>query len=536
MSQERVAASMSREAAAPADADTEPVCPVPHAETQPLPPGHPPVPMGQPSSLQPPVSEHCIFFRTSDDAVPTPPRQSPPPEGRVLESAGVSVDTASPTSADSVLVLSSRTSQLAVAQAQVVQRLLESLYGPGARAFSEVADGHADAARALLRRYMPHAAADTAPTPMSFPARTMATAGDANLRSPLYVIGGEGRAIWTKELEVALESHAVDAIVHSLKDVPTTLPEGLELAAVTTREDPRDALVVKEGLPYKSLADMPRGSVIGTSSVRRVALLRRSFPHLVFSDVRGNIHTRLTKLDADTGPYTALVLAAAGLKRVGVDGRITAYLDAPAMLYAVGQGALAVEVRVPRGKARARDERVRALIASISDWRTMWRCAAERALLHRMQGGCSIPLGVATSINGEKEAQREGDVGMRQHEDVPSPDAPEQGAVLTLRAVIVSMDGQRSCDHEESALCQSVEDVQALGFRVADELEHSQGARAILEEVERHRKMAEEVDARRRAARKRMAAGASGAECAVRGEVDRRGVPRDDGQAKVWEV
>ena len=147
----------------------------------------------------------------------------------------------------------------------------------------------------------------------------MSTLGDLNLKAPLCVIGGEGRAIWTKELEVALMAGAVDAIVHSLKDVPTTMPEGTELAAILEREDPRDALVVKQGLPYKSLDEMPKGSVIGTSSVRRVALLRRSYPHLMFSDVRGNINTRLAKLDANDGPYTALVLAAAGLKRMELD-------------------------------------------------------------------------------------------------------------------------------------------------------------------------------------------------------------------------
>lgn len=278
------------------------VCPVPHAPNQPLPPGHPQTGAARPSSLKPPSGEHCIFFRTPDDIGLADIKPAP-----VEPVPATSVTPAEAAHPDSLLVLSSRSSQLALLQAKQVADTLTARYGSDSPAFQE---GTGDEEHSILASVTP---AGAKPEPMSFPIQTMSTAGDVNLRSPLYVIGGEGRAIWTKELEVALRERVVDAIVHCTKDVPTTLPPGLELAAILEREDPRDALIVKANLPYKSLAEMPPGSVIGTSSVRRVALLRRMYPELVFSDVRGNINTRLAKLDADDGPYTALVLAAAGL-------------------------------------------------------------------------------------------------------------------------------------------------------------------------------------------------------------------------------
>jgi len=372
----------------------------------------------------------------------------------------------------------------------------------------------------------------------------MSTLGDLNLKAPLCVIGGEGRAIWTKELEVALMAGAVDAIVHSLKDVPTTMPEGTELAAILEREDPRDALVVKQGLPYKSLDEMPKGSVIGTSSVRRVALLRRSYPHLMFSDVRGNINTRLAKLDANDGPYTALVLAAAGLKRMELDHRITAYVAEPVMLHAVGQGSLAIEVRSPRGASTERDERIRHMIRSISSWRSSWRCAAERALMHRMEGGCSIPLGVATRFDDHSDI--EGQLNERLetpqemlHAGVSRPSIqvaatpPEEGCRLTMSAVIVSLDGSQQCQHTESLVCRSIQDAEQLGIQVAEDLEHKKNARVILAEVEHHRQLAALADEKRRAA---TAAGQMPQESLQAVEVDRRGLPRDDGAPKAWEV
>lgn len=505
------------------------VCPVPHAPNQPLPPGHPQTGAARPSSLKPPSGEHCIFFRTPDDIGLADIKPAP-----VEPVPATSITPAEAAHTDSLLVLSSRSSHLALLQARQVADTLTARYGSDSPAFK---DGAGSEEHSILASVTP---AGAKPVPMSFPIQTMSTAGDVNLRSPLYVIGGEGRAIWTKELEVALREHVVDAIVHCTKDVPTILPPGLELAAILEREDPRDALIVKANLPYKSLAEMPPGSVIGTSSVRRVALLRRMYPELVFSDVRGNINTRLAKLDADDGPYTALVLAAAGLKRMSLEQRITSFLVAPEMLYSVGQGSLAIEVRTPAPGADPRtdrDARIHAIISSLGNWRATLRCTAERALLRRMEGGCSIPLGVETEFNDHDCVERQknehpevpaerGDMSIYARALVCEPDVPPEGRDLTLRAVIVSLDGAQRREHSKTRRVCSLDDAVALGCRVADELEHEQGARAILDEVERHRRLAEEADHRRRALRE----GTQGA------EIDRRGVPRDDGQPKAWEV
>lgn len=224
------------------------VCPVvPHAPNQPLPPGHPDTGIVPPSSLQPPSGEHCIFFRTPEDVGPA--AGAPDAEIRPSTEAIVDAIKASPAHSahpDSLLVLSSRSSALAKLQADQVANTLAGRYGVNSPAF--VGGDESASLRAHLANFTPEG---KEPSPMTFPVQAMSTAGDANLRSPLYVIGGEGRAIWTKELEVALREGVVDAIVHCTKDVPTTLPDGLELAAILEREDPRDALVVKGDLPYK---------------------------------------------------------------------------------------------------------------------------------------------------------------------------------------------------------------------------------------------------------------------------------------------
>ncbi|WFC98048.1 hydroxymethylbilane synthase [Malassezia yamatoensis] len=512
-------------------------CPVPHAREQALPPGHPPVPDAPPSSLQTPTGPHCIFFRQPEDKSELPEEdvtEVPKPNSTAETIADVVQQSVPP---DYLLVLASRTSKLAVCQAEHVQQMLEVRFGASSPAFAkDVPEDLQEDIEEIHRRLNLLEGEGASLRPFAFPARTMQTAGDVNLRSPLYVIGGEGRAIWTKELEVALFAGGVDAIVHSLKDVPTTLPANLELGAILEREDPRDALVVKSSLPYKSLDEMPPGSVIGTSSVRRVALLRRAFPHLIFSDVRGNIQTRLAKLDAEKGPYTALVLAAAGLKRLDLAERITAYLTAPVMLHAVGQGSLGIEIRTP-GKS-PRDARVKALIESIGDWRATWRCSAERALLHRMEGGCSIPLGVASwfsdhheieCLRNEPEATpsqlvAEG-LALSAPLDLGISKPPPEGRELTLRAMIVSLDGTRSCEYQETRLCKTLDDAVALGIQVADDLEHRQSAKVILEEVEYHRRLAEKADEEQRACN-----------LAPAQEQDRRFLPRNDGQPKVWEV
>lgn len=559
-----------RGATAGTRSEEEAACPVPHAPHTPLPPGHPPTLSAEPSSLRPPPGEHCIFYRTSDDSSPAPDDRKR--EQEIAESVPTFEDTqkqakASGVDAESLLVLSSRTSQLALLQTEMVKGALEKRYGQTSPVFTGQ-DDQAPYTHWLRDVLASVSVQDENKTlhvrPMSFPIQTMSTAGDVNLRSPLYVIGGEGRAIWTKELEVALKEGGVDAIVHSLKDVPTSLPEGLEIAAILEREDPRDALVVKTSLPYKSLGEMPKGSVIGTSSVRRVALLRRSYPHLVFSDVRGNINTRLAKLDAEKGPYTALVLAAAGLKRMDLWKRITAYLAAPELLHSVGQGSLAIEVRTPKAGADAhfdRDARIRKIVHSIGHWRATLRAEAERSLLRRLEGGCSIPLGVETIFNDHNDVERlrneqleapaEQESPLIATDFVCEPMIPPSGRSITLRAVIVSLDGKLSCTHEATRLCRNVQDAIDLGCEVADDLEHRQNAREILAEVERHRKLAEEADNLRRQQKqsdtlavpggKHKDAAESVLEPPVKKakpleEIDRRGLPRDDGEMKAWEV
>ncbi|KAI0754258.1 porphobilinogen deaminase [Daedaleopsis nitida] len=171
---------------------------------------------------------------------------------------------------------------------------------------SELAQVQTNSVRDMLEARHPDATFET-----SF----MTTGGDHNQSQALYLIGGKG--LWTKELEVALRECAVDMLVHCYKDVPTVLPDGCEIVGVLEREDPVDVLVVKKGESWKSLEDLPEGSVVGTSALRRVAQLKRRFPKLVFKDVRGNLKIRLAKLDAPDSPFSAIILAKAGLVRLG---------------------------------------------------------------------------------------------------------------------------------------------------------------------------------------------------------------------------
>ncbi|TNY22554.1 porphobilinogen deaminase, dipyromethane cofactor binding domain-containing protein [Rhodotorula diobovata] len=283
------------------------------------------------------------------------------------------------------------------------------------------------------------------------------TLGDNVQTQPLYTFGG--KALWTKELEVALLNHQVDAIVHSLKDVPTEFPPGCELGAVLEREDPSDALVVKEGLPYTSLAEMPEGSVIGTSSVRRVAQLRRKFPGLKFADVRGNLGTRLKKLDDPASSYTALILASAGLIRLNLGHRITAPVTSPALYHAVGQGAIGIEIR--EGDTRAAE-----IMGSLECWKTSWRTRAERMMLHVLEGGCSVPVGCETTLT-------EVDTPVTHH------------ATLTLTGTITSLSGTHAVMCTLSRRCHSRDDAEQLGADVARELVEG-GGREILTELGRH--------------------------------------------------
>jgi hydroxymethylbilane synthase len=215
----------------------------------------------------------------------------------------------------------------------------------------------------------------------------MTTQGDQILDRSLSKVGGKG--LFVKELEVALQEGRADIAVHSLKDVPMDMPEGFELACVMAREDPRDAWVSPS---YARLEDLPQGAVVGTSSLRRTVLLRALRPDLKIEPLRGNLDTRLRKLDE--GQYAGIVLAAAGLKRLGMQTRIRHIFESTEMLPAAGQGALGIEICSHRADLRA-------LLAPLADAPSWRRVAAERAVSRAMGGSCSMPLAAhATLDNG----------------------------------------------------------------------------------------------------------------------------------------
>jgi len=219
--------------------------------------------------------------------------------------------------------------------------------------------------------------------------RVVRTTGDHVQDVPLAKIGDKG--LFTRELDAALLAGEADLAVHSLKDVPTRVPDGLEIVAVSHREDPRDVLLLPPGRAG-SLATLPPGARVGTSSLRRRAQLCALRPDLEVRDLRGNLNTRLAKLDR--GDYDAIILAAAGVLRLGWADRIAERLDAGAWLPAVGQGALAVV-------ARAGDERIRALLADFHDPFTEACTLAERAFLAALEGGCQVPIGALATLDDE---------------------------------------------------------------------------------------------------------------------------------------
>lgn len=216
----------------------------------------------------------------------------------------------------------------------------------------------------------------------------MTTQGDQILDRALSKVGGKG--LFVKELETALDEGRADLAVHSLKDVPMELPEGFRLACVMVREDPRDALV---SVRYDSLASLPQGAVVGTSSLRRVVLLRALRPDLKIEALRGNLDTRLRKLDE--GQYDAIVLAAAGLKRLGLASRIRQLFDVTEMLPAAGQGALGIEIR-------SQHTAVADALAPLADHATWLAVSAERAVSRAMGGSCSMPLAAHAVWQGER--------------------------------------------------------------------------------------------------------------------------------------
>uniref|UniRef100_A0A8D0CI38 hydroxymethylbilane synthase n=1 Tax=Scleropages formosus TaxID=113540 RepID=A0A8D0CI38_SCLFO len=213
----------------------------------------------------------------------------------------------------------------------------------------------------------------------------MSTVGDKILDKALSKIGE--KSLFTKELENALERNEVDLVVHSLKDLPTSLPPGFTIGAVLKRETPYDAVILHPKKAGLTLDTLPEGSVIGTSSLRRAAQLKRRFPHLEFKDIRGNLNTRLKKLD-DHDDYSAIILAAAGLRRLGWESRISQILTPDDCMYAVGQGALAVE-------ARAGDEDILKMLSVLNDTDTVLRCVAERAFLRHL---ASLPASLSCAL------------------------------------------------------------------------------------------------------------------------------------------
>jgi hydroxymethylbilane synthase len=217
------------------------------------------------------------------------------------------------------------------------------------------------------------------------------TSGDVMRDVPLATIGGQGA--FTKELEVALLDGRIDVAVHSLKDLPTVNPEGLSITATPEREDARDALVLRSDADPTgaSIANLPAGSVVGTSSLRRIAQLRHLRPDVRVKDLRGNVDTRLRKLDS--GEYDAVILASAGLRRLGLGRRISAAVETDVMLPAVSQGALGIQTR-------ADDSETNALVSRLDDPATRAAVLAERALLRKLGGGCQVPIAAHGVVTG----------------------------------------------------------------------------------------------------------------------------------------
>lgn len=216
----------------------------------------------------------------------------------------------------------------------------------------------------------------------------MVTRGDVLLDTPLAKVGGKG--LFVKELELALLDGRADIAVHSMKDVPVAFPDGLGLVTICEREDPRDAFVSPK---YARLEDLPEGSIVGTSSLRRQCQLREIRPDLIVRDLRGNVGTRLAKLD--NGDYDAIILAAAGLKRLELEERIRYALPPEQSLPAVGQGAVGIECRL-------NDVQTQALLAPLNDIDTATRVSAERAMNTRLEGGCQVPIGSYSELNGDE--------------------------------------------------------------------------------------------------------------------------------------
>ncbi|KAA0445932.1 MAG: hydroxymethylbilane synthase [Candidatus Thioglobus sp.] len=263
----------------------------------------------------------------------------------------------------------------------------------------------------------------------------MMTKGDKILNSPLAKIGGKG--LFIKELEIGMLDGKADIAVHSMKDVPYQLPAEFELGAILERENPFDAFVANN---FDSIADLPQGAKVGTCSMRRIVQLKSMRPDLQIVDLRGNVNTRLEKLD--NGEYDGIILACAGLIRLGFEDRIKQQIPAEQSLPAVGQGAVGIEIR-------AGDQNILDLISPLIDTQTTYRVEAERAMNAQLEGGCSVPIAGFSTINKDK---------------------------ITLSGLVGNVDSGVILKHQVSG---SVQQAQMLGFQLADKL-IEMGARDIL--------------------------------------------------------
>lgn len=301
------------------------------------------------------------------------------------------------------LILGTRGSKLAVHQSQWVQARLQEL-APG----------------------------------LTISLQRIQTSGDKILDVPLAKIGGKG--LFVKEIEDALLSKEIDLAVHSMKDVPTALPDGLDILCVPPREDPRDALITRDG---SRLDQLKPGARIGTSSLRRQAQLLHYRPDFTIEMLRGNLDTRLRKLRE--GQFDAIVLAAAGLRRLAWDAEITEYLPVHLSLPAIAQGALGIE-------ARSDDTFVRELLSRFEHRPTRITVTAERALLHRLEGGCQVPIAAHAELDGDR---------------------------LTVDGLVASVDGRRVIRHQIQG---PASEAQALGTKLAERL-LADGGDVILKEI-----------------------------------------------------
>ena len=266
----------------------------------------------------------------------------------------------------------------------------------------------------------------------------MTTKGDQILDKALSKVGGKG--LFVKELETALEEGRADLAVHSLKDVPMVMPEGFDLACVMAREDARDAFVSND---YASLSELPAGAIVGTSSLRRESILRSLFPHLVIEPLRGNLDTRMGKLDS--GQYQAIILAAAGLKRLGLEERISALLPYEPYTPAAGQGALGIETLT-------RHPHIKAWLAPLNDLPTLLAVSAERMVSRQLGGSCEVPLAAHATWDNNH---------------------------MQIRSFVASVDGKAMCLASAQGTVNNLAQAEALGLVVAQDL-IAQGAESLL--------------------------------------------------------